>query len=90
MFYSLGNNNPYILKANYFVCCHNILHDWMDRKLSMAGVIMKADWLSDARKIPDEVMNYLRRLAVRAMEEKHYSPELIADIFGISRSSIYD
>jgi hypothetical protein len=26
----------------------------------MAGAIMKADWLSDARKIPDEVMNYLR------------------------------
>lgn len=51
---------------------------------------MKADWLSDARKIPDEVMNYIRRIAVRAVEEKHYSPELIADIFGISRSSIYD
>lgn len=51
---------------------------------------MKADWLSDARKIPDEVMNYIRRIAVRAVEEKHYSPELIADIFQISRSSIYD
>ena len=50
---------------------------------------MKADWLSDACKIPDEVMNYLRPIAVRAVEEKHYSPELIADIFGISRSSIY-
>ena len=49
---------------------------------------MKADWLSDARKIPDEGMNYLRPIAVRAVEEKHYSPELIADIFGISRSSI--
>ena len=23
---------------------------------------MKASWLSDARKIPDEVMSYLRRL----------------------------
>lgn len=51
---------------------------------------MKADWLSDARKIPDEAMNYIRRIAVRAVEEKRYSPELIADIFGISRSSIYD
>lgn len=51
---------------------------------------MKADWLSDARQIPDEVMNYLRRLAVRAVEEKPYSPALIAAIFGISRSSIYD
>ena len=52
--------------------------------------MMKADWLSDARKIPDEVMSYLRPIAVRAVEEKHYSPEVIADIFGISRSSIYD
>ena len=51
---------------------------------------MKAEWLSDARKIPDEVMNYLRRIAVRAVEEKHYSPEVIADILGISRSSMYD
>ena len=49
---------------------------------------MKADWLSDARKIPDEVMNYSRPRAVRAVEEKHYSPELSADIFGMSRSSI--
>src|SRR5512144_2978621 len=59
-------------------------------KLSTAGAIMKADWLPDARKIPDEVLNYLRRLAVRAVEEKHYSLELIAAIFGISGSSIYD
>ena len=51
---------------------------------------MKAEWLSDARKIPDEVMNYLRRIAVHAIEEKHYSPELIAAILGISRSSIYE
>ena len=51
---------------------------------------MKAEWLFDARKIPDEVMNYVRRIAVRAIEEKHYSPELVADLLGISRSSIYD
>ena len=51
---------------------------------------MNAKWLSDARKIPDEVMNYIRRIAVRAVEEKHQSPELIAEIIGISRSSIYD
>ena len=51
---------------------------------------MKADWLSDARKIPDEVMTYIRLMAVRAVEEKHYSPELIADILGMSRSSIYE
>jgi hypothetical protein len=31
---------------------------------------MNARWLSDARKIPDEVMNYLRRLAVRAVRSR--------------------
>ena len=51
---------------------------------------MNAEWMFDARKIPDEVMNYLRRIAVRAMEEKGYSPELVADFLGIDRTSIYD
>ena len=51
---------------------------------------MNAIWLSDFRKIPDEVMSYLRRMAVRAVEDNHHSPELIADILGISRSCIYD
>ncbi len=51
---------------------------------------MNASWLSDARQIPDEVMSYLRRIAVRAVEEQHRSPELIAEILGISRSSIYE
>jgi len=36
---------------------------------------MNAEWMFDARKIPDEVMNDLRRIAVRAIDEKHYSPE---------------
>ena len=51
---------------------------------------MNAIGLSDFRKIPDEVMNYLRRIAVRAVEENHYSPELIAKVLGVSRSCIYD
>ena len=38
---------------------------------------MNAEWMLDARKIPDEVMNYLRRIAVQAVEEKHYSPALL-------------
>lgn len=50
---------------------------------------MNADWMSDARKIPDEVMNYIRRIAVRAVVEDKESPELIAKIFRISRASIY-
>ena len=51
---------------------------------------MKANWMFDARKIPDAVMNYIRRIAVRALAEYHYSPELVANILGIDRTSIYD
>jgi len=51
---------------------------------------MAEAWFDDARKIPDEVMSYLRKIAVRAIEEKKYSPEAIADILGISRTAIYD
>lgn len=51
---------------------------------------MNAQWMFDARKIPDEVMNYLRRIAVRAMEEKGYSPEGVANFLGIDRTSIYN
>jgi len=42
------------------------------------------------RKVPNEVMNYIRRLAVRAVEEQQQSPELVAKLFGISRSSLYE
>jgi hypothetical protein len=38
---------------------------------------MVEEWMNDARKIPDEPMGYLRKVAVRAIEEKGYSPELI-------------
>ena len=51
---------------------------------------MNTSGLSDARKVPDEVMNDLRRLAVRAVEERGHSPEWIAAIFGISRSRLYE
>ena len=51
---------------------------------------MSDEWLKDARKIPDDVMSYLRKIAVRAIEDKDYSPELIADALGISRTAIYD
>ncbi|WP_157726415.1 hypothetical protein [Imhoffiella purpurea] len=48
---------------------------------------MKPKWLSDARLIPDDVMSYLRKIAVRAVEESGYSPEDVIKIFGFSRSS---
>ena len=51
---------------------------------------MNADWIEDARKIPDEFMSHIRRLAVMAVVEDHQSPELVAKIFKISRSSIYE
>ncbi|MCP5197351.1 MAG: IS630 family transposase [Gammaproteobacteria bacterium] len=51
---------------------------------------MSFERMFDARKIHDEVINYLRRIAVRVIEEKHYSPDLVADLFGIDRTSIYD
>jgi len=68
----------------------NLLQGYIGNYPTYEGDIMKAEWLFDARKIPDEVMNYLRRIAVRAVEEYPHSPELIAAIFGISRSCIDD
>jgi len=51
---------------------------------------MKNDWMSDARKIPDEVMGYLRKIAVKAVNVEGYSPETVIDILGLSRSCIYE
>jgi transposase len=47
-------------------------------------------WVEDGRKIPSLVMNYIRKIAVRAVEEKGYSPEAVVDILGFTRSCIYD
>ena len=47
-------------------------------------------WEEDGRKIPGLVMNYIRKIAVRAVEEKGYSPEAVMDMLGLSRSCIYD
>lgn len=54
------------------------------------GQIMKPNWMADARQIPDEVMTYLRQLAVCAVNEKGHLPEEVADVFGISRGVVYD
>jgi len=55
----------------------------------LEGPTVFEEWMDDARKIPDIVMDYLRKIAVRAVEEKGSSPEVVADIFGVSRSAIY-
>ena len=47
-------------------------------------------WVEDGRKIPGLVMNYIRNIAVCAVEEKGYSAEAVVDILGFSRSCIYD
>lgn len=51
---------------------------------------MENEWMNDARKIPDEAMDYIRKIAIKAIKELGYSPELVAKIFDISRSCIYE
>jgi transposase len=51
---------------------------------------MNNDWLDDGRKIPDEVMDYFRKAAVRAVRELGYGPELVAHLLGFSPSCIYE
>ena len=45
---------------------------------------MKDEWLLDGRKVPDEVMGYLRKRAVQAIREHGHSPEVVAAVFGFS------
>ena len=51
---------------------------------------MKPSWMSDARQIPDEVMTFIRQIAVRAINEKKFHPDDVSEMLGISNSSIYD
>ena len=51
---------------------------------------MSDDWLSDGRKVADDVMSYFRKAVVHAVKDKGYSPELVAEVFGFSRSCVYD
>ena len=39
---------------------------------------MNEEWLIDGRKIPDEVMGYIRKIAVQAVRENGQSPEVVA------------
>jgi hypothetical protein len=41
---------------------------------------MMEEWLLDGRKIPDEVMNYIRKMAVHAVRERGQSPEVVASV----------
>jgi transposase len=59
---------------------------------------MTEDWELDGRKMPDQVLEYLRKIAVRAVEEQGYSPEVVIGVLGywgigalgLSRSCLYD
>ena len=46
--------------------------------------------VEDGRKIAYLIMNYIRKIAVRAVEEKGYSPEVVMDILRLNRSYIYN
>jgi transposase len=50
---------------------------------------MNMDWLKDGRKIPDDVMFYIRRMAVNAVRKLGHSPEKIAEVYNFDRSCIY-
>jgi transposase len=50
---------------------------------------MNIDWLTDGRKIPDEVMYFIRRMAVNAIRVLGQSPEDIAVAYNFDRSCIY-
>lgn len=50
---------------------------------------MNEAWLLDGRRIPDEVMGYIRKMAVHAVRERGQSPEVVAEIFNFNRSCIY-
>ena len=50
---------------------------------------MDNDLLDGALKIPDESMGYIRKLAVRAVVELGFPPGRVANMFGISQSSLF-
>ena len=50
---------------------------------------MDMDWLADGRKIPDDVMFYIRIMAVYAVRVQGHSPEVVAQIFNFNRPCIY-
>ena len=50
---------------------------------------MKDSFELDGRSIPGPVMDYIRKIAIRAVEENGYSPETVIEVLGLSRSCIY-
>lgn len=50
---------------------------------------MNIEWLNDGRKIPDDVMHYLRIMAVHAVRVLGQSPETVCKAYNFNRSCIY-
>ncbi len=50
---------------------------------------MDTTWLEDGRKIPDEAMYFIRRMAVHAVRVRGESPELVARTYNFNRDCIY-
>lgn len=50
---------------------------------------MNFDWINDGRKIPDDVMYYIRVMAVNAIRVLGQSPEVIAVTYNFNRACIY-
>jgi transposase len=50
---------------------------------------MNLDWLKDGRKIPDDVMYYIRVMAVHAIRVLGHGPEEIAKAYNFNRHCIY-
>lgn len=50
---------------------------------------MNFDWLEDGRKIPDDVMYYIRVMAVNSIRVLGQSPEAIAKAYNFGRACIY-
>lgn len=50
---------------------------------------MIPEWLEDGRKIPDDVMYYIRRMAVYAVRVLGESPETVVKSYNFDRSCIY-
>lgn len=50
---------------------------------------MNLDWLNDGRKIPDDVMYYVRIMAVHAVRVLGQSPEDVIRVFNFNRACMY-
>jgi len=50
---------------------------------------MNLDWLNDGKKVPDDVMYYIRIMAVNAIRVLGLSPETVAAVYNFDRTCIY-